>query len=271
MMAYSTLIVEEQGPVAEVTLNRPEVRNAFDDQAIEEITRVFRDLAHRAPIRAILLTGAGEAFSAGADLDWMARMSQAPREQNLQDAMELEAALRAVAECPKATIAKVNGAAFGGGAGLVAACDVAVSATTAAIAFSEVRLGLAPAVIAPYVVRKIGYGAARRLFITGERISATEALRIGLVDHLATPEELNAVAWASVASVLKGGPNAIAATKRLLAEIDGRLPGDVRELTAAAIAELRASDEGTEGVRAFLEKRRARFAETRPQEPESPA
>jgi methylglutaconyl-CoA hydratase len=251
-------ILVERGSAARVTLNRPEIHNAFDEAMISDLTTAFRSLSSDSAIRAIVLTGAGASFSAGADLDWMRRMAAYSREENLADAHALGDLFRTIWECPKVTVARVNGAALGGGAGLAAVCDVAVAADSAKFGFTEVRLGLAPAVISPYVVRKVGDGSARALFLTGDRIPASEALRIGLVNRVAPLDALDSAVSEVTDSVMRSGPNAIAETKRLLREIEGT--PESAALTEACIADLRAHEEGQEGIRAFLEKRTPAFS-----------
>ncbi len=260
-MSYSALILARSGPVASITLNRPDVHNAFDESFIAELTACFTTLSNNDAVRAIVITGAGDSFCAGADIAWMKRMAAFSRRENLDDARRLQQMLIAIYESPKATIARVNGAAIGGGAGLAAACDLAISSDTAAFAFSEVRLGIAPAVIAPYVLQKIGVGAARAKFVTGERFSAQEALRIGLVDRVVPQSELDEAVSQVTDSILRCGPAAIAATKLLLRQIAGKAPAECGQTTVEVIADLRTSDEGQEGIRAFLEKRKPNFAE----------
>ncbi len=247
--------VEQQGLVARVTLYRPEVHNAFDERMIGELTQALEEIADARALRCLVLTGAGRSFSAGADLDWMRRMAGFDFDANLADARELERMLRTLDELPMPTIAMVNGPAIGGGVGLVAACDIAVASARAFFALSEVRLGLVPAVVSPFVLRAIGARACRRYFLTGERFDAAEAHRLGLVHEVAPPEELEARVAALVEELLEGGPEAQAEAKsllRLLPSLQGSL---LAEATAKLIAERRASAEGREGVRAFLEKR----------------
>lgn len=259
-MAFSYLELKVDGAVAEVTLNRPEVRNAFDEKLVGELTACYKDLTDDPAVRAIILCGAGETFCAGADLGWMERMAGYSRDENIADARRMQHMFATIAECPKVTIACVQGAAIGGGLGLVTVCDIAVAAEDTRFAFSEVRLGLAPAVIAPYVLRKIGPGAARALFVTGERFKAADALRMGLIAEMAYLGDLHARVTRIVAAAVQAGPNAVAAVKNLLRDIEGGIPSECAETTAACIASLRASDEGQEGIRAFLEKRKPSFS-----------
>lgn len=251
------LAVTRDGPVARVTLDRPRLHNAFDEELIAALARAFEGLARDDSARVVLLAGAGKSFSAGADLNWMRRASTYDEERNREDARALEAMLRAIDDCPKPVIALVQGAAIGGGMGLVAACDVALAAEGATFATSEVRLGIVPAVIAPFVVRAIGPRQARRYFQTAERFGAAEAHRIGLVHEVVPTERLEARALEIAGEMLKGGPLALADAKRLVRLVE-MMPqgGSLRaEATVGMIAERRASEEGREGIAAFLEKR----------------
>ncbi len=238
------LRVERDGPVLRVTLARAEKRNAFDASLIAAIAEAFADVGDA---RCVVLAGDGPAFSAGADVDWMRASIDLDREANLADARAVRRMLEAVDGCPAPVVARVHGAAMGGGAGLVACADVALAAPDTVFAFSEVRLGIVPAVISPYVLARIGPGPARRYFVTAERFDAAEARRIGLVHEVA--EDLDAATEAVVTAILAGGPEAVRAAKRLVLEApDG-------EETARRIAERRTSAEGQEGLRAFLERR----------------
>lgn len=249
--------VTVDGPVARVFLARPELRNAFDGETVRELTTAVVASSAREEVRVIVLGGQGPVFSSGADIEWMRTLAGYSHEQNVEDARELAGLLFAIERSPKPVVTRVQGAAIGGGAGLVAAGDIAVAADDARFGFSEVRLGLVPAVIAPWVVRRIGLSAARELFLTGERFSAEEAVRIGLVRHVVPPEQLDQAIEARVRELLYAAPGAIAAAKALLRTVEGRSPEDVREATTELNAERRASAEGQEGLRAFLEKRRA--------------
>jgi methylglutaconyl-CoA hydratase len=262
------LRITRKGPVTTITMARPEVHNAFNEALIAELHAAFTDLGRDGSVRVIVLAGEGKSFSAGADLDWMRRMSQASEAENRTDAELLAAMLRAVAECPKPVVARVQGAAIGGGAGLVAATDIAIAAESAHLSFAEVRLGIAPATVAPYVIAKIGPGAALALFLTGERITSTHARAIGLV-HRAVPDaELDAAVDATVESLLAGSPAAQAAIKKLVRDVSSTGSGLVRRggfptvdvYTSQLIASLRASEEGREGMAAFLEKRKPNWA-----------
>lgn len=243
--------------VARLSLNRPAVRNAFDDRLIADLTEALARLESDAAVRVVVLTGSGKSFSAGADLGWMRRMAGYSDAENLADAMALARLLRRLNELAKPTVARVNGAAIAGGLGLVCCCDVAVAAAEAVFSISEVRLGLVPATIGPYVVAAIGARAARRYFVTGERFSAGEAQRVGLVHELVPRAGIDAAVETVVAAILEGASNAQARSKRLIAEVQDRPVSDgVIALTARAIAEARASDEAREGLAAFFDKRK---------------
>lgn len=243
--------------IAYVTMNRPEVHNCFNEDVIARLGEVFDDIGRQDGVRAMVLRARGRSFSAGADLEWMRRAAHFTQDQNEEDARVFAAMMTSLDRCPKPTIACVQGAAFGGGVGLVAACDIAIAVERAQFCLSEVRLGLIPAVISPYVVAAIGPRAARRYFLTAERFDAQEAWRLGLV-HRVVPDEaaLHAACDEIVELLLQNGPEAVAESKRLIARVSFVDPEDVSSYTARAIAERRASDEGREGVAAFLEKRR---------------
>jgi methylglutaconyl-CoA hydratase len=254
-----TLTTDARG-VATLTLNRPDVHNAFDDALIAELDRLLAQLTDDRAVRVVVLAAAGRSFSAGADLHWMRRMAAFDEQQNVDDALRLARLLRRLDRLPKPTVARVQGAALGGGVGLVACCDVAVAARGAVFALSEVRLGLIPATISPYLVAAIGARAARRYVLTGERFGAEEALRIGLVHEVAGDDDLDAAAERIVAALLQGGPGSIAAGKELVAYVAASA-NDQALLAESArrIARARARDEGREGIAAFLEKRKPRW------------
>lgn len=237
-------------------MSRPEVRNAFDERMISEIHHAIEGFTGDNDVRAIVVTGEGSAFSAGADISWMRRMGQAGFEENYQDALCLARMLDAIALCPKPTIARVNGPAIGGGTGLVAACDIAIADENAFFSFSEVKIGLVPACIGPYVIRKVGQGKARELFITGRRISASQASDINLVNNVVPEGKLDEEVQALLKQLLSSGPSAIAAAKRLVDNTPGQTREEYIDYTARMIAELRTSPEGREGTTAFLEKRK---------------
>ncbi len=248
----SALEIGRDGAVATVTLSRAERRNALDPALLEELTQAFGDLAGEDHVRVIVLRGAGPAFCAGADLDWMAASRDLSWEENVADAQRMAAAFEAVDACPKAVVARVHGAAFGGGAGLVACADVAIAAEGTTFAFSEVRLGLIPATISPYVLRAIGPGATRALFTTGRRFDADEARRLGLVHEVASEDVLDARVGEAVDGLLQAGPEAVLACKQLVRAATSALTlDDLPE----RIARARTGAEGREGVAAFLERR----------------
>jgi len=249
-----------EGPVARLFLSRPDRRNAFDALTVRELTDAFVESSTRADVRVIVLAGHGPVFSAGADLEWMKTVAGFTREQNLEDARGLAELFDAIDRSPKAVVARVQGAALGGGAGLVAGADVALAAEDAQFGFTEVRLGLVPAVISPYVLRRCGPSATRELFVSGARFSAARALAIGLVHRVVPASELDAAVDVSIAELLQAAPGAVAAAKALVRDLAGRRPDEVREATAALIAERRATEEAQEGLRAFLEKRKPRWA-----------
>ncbi|GAB4359492.1 MAG: enoyl-CoA hydratase-related protein [Immundisolibacter sp.] len=242
--------------MATVTLNRPQVRNAFDDVLIAELTTVLGRLGTDPVVRAVVLTGAGEAFSAGGDLNWMRAMAALSAAENQADALRLAQLLETLDRLSKPTLARVNGAAFGGGVGLVACCDIAVAVDGARFGLTEVRLGLAPATIAPYVIRAIGAREARRYFLTGERFDARHALRIGLLHEVVEPDTLDDTVNTVIEHLLHGGPQALTACKHLVAQVIHATDADrLKHDTAALIAQLRVSDEGQEGLAAFFERR----------------
>ena len=252
-----------EGDVARVRLDRPEKRNAFDEALNSALAATFRDLAKRDDVRVVVLSGKGDTFSAGGDLEWMRRAAGWSREENLADASAFQHAFEAIDRCPKPVVARVHGAALGGGAGLVAVCDIALAAAGTVLGFPEVRLGLVPGVISPYVVRKIGVGQARRLFLTGERFDASVAERIGLVHGVVPLEQLDAEVDAVVGHLLAGAPGGQGGAKALLRALaalgDPCAPEGLR-VAREAIAQARASSDGREGIAAFLEKRKPRWA-----------
>lgn len=246
--------------VARITLNRPEVHNAFNDRLISDLTAVLRGIDGDETVRVLVLAAEGKSFCAGGDLNWMRASADYTPQENLQDAEQLAELMRALDELCKPTIVLVQGPAYGGGVGLVSCCDIAIAASTASFALSEVRLGLIPAVISPYVVTAMGIRAARRYFLTGERFSAETALHHGLVHEVVAPEDLEAAGERMIEAVLAGGPKAQEQAKLLIADVGGEVCDErLRARTAGRIAELRASQEGREGVNAFLEKRKPRW------------
>ena len=258
------LEVTRQDGVARVTLNRPELRNAFDDALIGKLSQAFAALAVDRSVRVIVLAGNGPAFCAGADLNWMKRMAGYSYEENLADAKGLADMLAALDRLPKPTIARVHGPVFAGGTGLVAACDIAVGTPEAKFCLSEAKLGLSPATISPYVIRAVGERLARRYFLTAEVFDAQEAYRIGMLSLLVPAGELDAAVAELVKHLLAGGPESHAKIKALIRDVAGRRPDDaVAAETAKRIAEIRGSAEGREGIAAFLEKRKASWCSPR--------
>ncbi|MFE8647037.1 enoyl-CoA hydratase/isomerase family protein [Sphingomonas sp. NCPPB 2930] len=253
----TSLTIAASAGVACITLARPDVRNAFDDALIAELDAAFRTLGARRDIRAIVLAAEGPAFCAGADLHWMRRMAGYSRGENIADAGKLAAMLRTIAECPRPTVARVQGDVYAGGMGLVAACDMAVSVDTAWFCLSEARIGLVPATISPYVLRAMGARAAQRYFLTAERFTAAEAHRIGFVHEVVAADALDATVDALLKALTGAGPAAVTACKQLIANVNGRPIDDALVArTVEGIADIRASDEGREGVQAFLQKRK---------------
>lgn len=256
-MDYQTLAVAIADKVATVTLNRPEVRNAFNEITIAELSLAFDELGRANDIRAIVLGASGPAFCAGADLNWMKKMAGYSHAENSEDASKLAEMLRAIYLCPKPVIAKIQGDCYAGGMGLVAACDIAVSVTSASFCLSEVKLGLIPATISPYVIRAMGENAARRYFLTAEKFSAQEAHRIGFVHDIVPADALDAHVAAIVNAIVTSSPNAVREAKVLVREISGKTVDAAMVVdTAERIANVRASSEGREGVASFLEKRK---------------
>lgn len=252
----SAVRIEIGNGVGTVVMDRPDRHNAFDEHVIAELTAGFAKLGADDSVRAVVLRGAGKSFSAGADLDWMRRMAAYDEAANLADAKALAALMRTIDTLPKPTVALVHGAAYGGGVGLVACCDIAIATEAAAFSLSEVKLGLIPAVISPYVVRAIGARAARRYFLTAERFDAVEARRLGLVHELVGSDGLEEAARQVLATLRGNGPAAVRAAKDLVVAVAGKAPAEVEDDCARRIAATRAGDEGKEGVAAFLEKRK---------------
>lgn len=240
-----------------ISLNRPGIHNAFDDRLIKELTVVLKNLGRDESVRAVVLTGKGKSFSAGADLNWMRRMAGYSEMENLADARDLAKLMMTLDQLPKPTIAKVNGAALGGGVGLVCCCDIAIASDGAVFGTTEVRLGLIPSVIGPYVVAAIGGRQARRITLTGERFDAVEALRIGLIHQVEPPSNLDQAVESVLSDLLASGPKAIGAGKALLQGLVGQpITADIVEETAREIAKLRVTPEAKDGLGAFLEKRK---------------
>ena len=255
-MAYEHLITQRTGSVERLTLNRPEVRNAFNEAMLAELTAWAKETAGDPGVRAVVLSGAGPVFCAGADATWMAKTVEKTRDENVTDARFAAEMFRSIDELPVPVIAGIQGAAIGGGAGLAAVADVVVADEHAMFGFTEVKLGIIPAVISPFVLAKIGRSAARELFLTGRRFTAQHALDIGLVHTVVPANNIDAGVDAVLREVLSAGPEAIAAAKRLIAHVALSSVADATALTSEALAERRVSTEGQEGLRAFLQKRK---------------
>lgn len=253
---YETITVDCRDRVCTVTLNRPDVRNAFDARMIAELTGAFTDLADRSDARVVVLRGEGSVFSAGADVNWMRASLEFTREENIADAQAMSDMFAAIDQLPKPVVGRVHGAALGGGMGLIAVCDIVVAAEGTLFGFTETKLGIIPAVISRFVLPKIGESWARALFVTAERFDAELAQRIGLVHWIAAPDGLDTVVEHKVNHLLTSGPRAVTEAKALVAGVSSMQRSEIRDFTARRIAELRASPEGQEGLRAFLDKRR---------------
>jgi methylglutaconyl-CoA hydratase len=256
---YQSIEVVEAGSTATITLNRPKVRNAFDDSLIAELTAVLRDLGGRDSVRVIVLTGGGDVFSAGADLNWMRKVAEYSYEENVADALKLADLMETLYNTPKATIARVNGPCIGGALGLVSACDIAVASSEAFFALREIRLGITPAVISPYVIRRLGERNARDFFLTGRRFDASIAQQIGLVHEVVELAKLDGAVDRWVKRFLHSGPDAVKACKELIARVSGAPIAEVKQFTAEMIAALRGSEEGQEGFAAFFQKRKPKW------------
>jgi methylglutaconyl-CoA hydratase len=254
-LPFTFLQSTRTGGVEHLVLNRPDVRNAFNDEVIAEITAWARLAAADAALRVIVLSGAGKVFSAGADANWMARMVDYSREDNVRDATRMAEMFHALDSLPAALVGRIHGAALGGGAGLTAVCDIAVAEDATSFGFTETKLGILPAVISPYVLPKIGPSAARELFLTGMRFPAARAKAIGLVHAVVPMSDLDRTVAGYVSELLSASPSGIAAAKALIPRVLGRAPIAAMAITAEAIAAQRVSPEGQDGLRAFLEKR----------------
>lgn len=255
-MGFETIEMKTEDRVAWVALNRPEVRNAFNEVMIAELIQVLDRVEKDDSVRVLVLTGSGKAFCAGADLNWMKKMKNFTVEENYKDALELAELMYKLYHLPKPTIARVNGASIGGSNGLVAACDMAIASHRAEFSLSEVKIGLVPACIGPYLLKKTGEAACRELFLSGERISAAQARDLGLVNDVVTHVNLTTRVNEKVSNLLTSGPHALAVSKRLLGKISEMPLSEAKDYTARVIAELRTGDEAQEGMAAFLEKRK---------------
>ena len=255
-MEYTTLRYEKDGQIARVTFNRPEIHNAFNAIVITEMSGLLTEIGKDDDIRLVLLTGEVKSFCAGADLNWMREVVSQSFEANLRESNALADLFHQVYTFRRPVVGRINGAAIGGGTGFVAVCDIAIAARSAKFSFSEVKIGVVPACIGPYVIKKMGEGKARELFITGERMSAERALEVGLVNKVVDDDQLDAEIDKLLTSILTSGPEAVAVAKRLVSEVPGMTPDQFKPFTAEMIARLRVSDEGQEGMDAFLNKRK---------------
>lgn len=260
-MGFSTVKYEIDDRVARVTFNRPEIHNAFNATVITEMQQVFNEIEKDDNIRVVVLTGAGKSFCAGADLNWMRSVVNQSFEQNLAESNALAELFHAMYSCKRPVIGRINGAAIGGGTGFVAVCDIAIAVRSAVFSFSEVKIGVVPACIGPYVIKKIGEGKTRELFITGERMNAVRAHEVGLVNKIVDDDQLDAEVEKLTESVLSSGPQAVMTAKKLVSEVPAMTPEQFKPYTADMIARLRISDEGQEGMDAFLNKRKPRWVE----------
>ncbi|MEA3297161.1 MAG: enoyl-CoA hydratase/isomerase family protein [candidate division Zixibacteria bacterium] len=260
-MAYTTITYEKDDRIARVTFNRPEIHNAFNGIVITEMTQVFSEIEKDDDIRVVLLTGKGKSFCAGADLNWMRGVIKQSFEENLAESNALADLFHQIYTFKRPVIGRINGAAIGGGTGFVAVCDITIAARSAKFSFSEVKIGVVPACIGPYVVKKMGEGKARELFITGERMNGDRAYEVGLVNKVVDDEQLDVEVNNLIRSVLSSGPEAVAMAKKLVSEVPGMEPDEYKPFTAEMIARLRISDEGQEGMDAFLTKRKPKWVQ----------
>jgi methylglutaconyl-CoA hydratase len=256
---FETISYSVENKIAKVLLNRPEVHNAFNEVMIAELTEIFKKISEDESVRVVILTGNGKSFSAGADLNWMRKMINYSYEQNLEDSLKLAELFYLMYSLPKPIIARVNGAAIGGGTGLVVVCDIAIAAENAKFSLSEVKLGLVPACISPYVIRKVGEGKCREFFLTGERLTAERAFEAGLVNLVVPSEELDQAVQEKADQLISSGPKALAMCKELLKNVPGMDFEKAKTYTADMIASMRIGDEGQEGMNAFLEKRKPKW------------
>lgn len=260
-MNYETIIVNMEAPIARLIFNRPEVHNAFNSVMIRELTLALKEIKSRSDLRVVILTGEGKSFCAGADLNWMREIINYSFEENLRESRELAELMSQLDQLPLPTIARINGATIGGGNGFHAACDIAIASEEAIFSLSEVKIGLIPAVISPYVIRRIGESRARQYFLTGERITGKKAEEIGLVHKSVPAASLDEAVEETVKLLLTSGPVAIMRSKELIQRVSLMSIEEAKEYTAKVIAELRISPEGQEGMAAFLEKRKPRWAQ----------
>ena len=255
-MSFDTLTYERKDRIGRITFSRPEVHNAFNSRMLEELYELFERIKRDKGLRVVILTGVGKSFCAGADLNWMRAVKNYSFEKNFSESLQLAEVFNLIYTCPKPVIGRINGAAIGGGTGFVAVCDIAIASSSAVFSFSEVKIGIVPACISPYVVRRVGEGPTREFFLTGERLSAEQAYRAGLVNRIAEPDQLDNVVDEMIQQILTSGPDALTCCKDLLAAIAEQDLQEAKVHTAKVIANLRKSDEGQEGMDAFLNKRK---------------
>jgi methylglutaconyl-CoA hydratase len=256
MMNFDTLTYDRKDRIGRITFARPDVHNAFNSRMIEELYGVFERIKRDKGLRVVVLTGTGKSFCAGADLNWMRAVKEYSFEKNFSESLQLAEVLNMIYTCPKPVIGRINGAAIGGGTGFVAVCDIAIASSSAVFSFSEVKIGIVPACISPYVVKRVGEGRTREFFLTGERLTAEQAYQAGLVNRVAEPEQLDESVDEIVKQILTSGPDALACCKELLATVTEQNLQEAKVHTAKVIANLRQSDEGQEGMEAFLGKRK---------------
>ncbi len=258
-MDFTTLKFDKKDNLAYVLFNRPEIHNAFDATVISEMSEAFYQVAKDKSLRAVVLTGAGKSFCAGADLNWLKSVKEQGYESNLNESNSLADLFYLIYTCSLPVIGRINGAAIGGGTGFVALCDIAIAAKSAVFSFSEVKIGLVPACIGPYVIKKMGEGRARELFISGERMNAERALEVGLINKVVDDNKLDKEVEELLKTIISSGPNAVAMAKKLINEVPAMTPDEFRPYTAEMIARLRISEEGQEGMDAFLNKRKPKW------------
>lgn len=260
-MIYDTINIKKEKNVTTIYLNRPDVHNALNEKLMKELISCFKELYEDGSTKIIILTGNGKSFCAGADLHWMKSMIRYSEEENIKDSRILLDLYEIIYNCPKPVIGRINGSAFGGGIGLLAVCDIVIAVSDCKFAFSEVKLGIIPAVVSTYIVRRIGISNMKRLFITGERFDSNYAKEIGLVDHVVSEQELNDIIKHYIELLSFSGPKAVAEIKKLIDNYEKFDLEKYKEFVVKKIAELRVSDEGHEGINAFLEKRKAKWSE----------
>jgi methylglutaconyl-CoA hydratase len=256
MDQYTTIKLHRDGNIARVSFSRPEVHNAFNSTMIFELLDAFTGLKDERDLRIVVLTGEGKSYCAGADLNWMRKVKDFTYEENLRESLALADMLYAIYSFPKPTIGRINGAAIGGGTGLVAVTDIAIAAESAVFSFSEVKIGVVPACISPYVIKRVGEGKAREFFLTGERLTAQRAGQAGLVNRVVPDDQLNAEVDGMIKQLLSSGPSALGVCKELLQRVPGQSVDEYKKYTAEVIAQLRLADEAQEGMDAFLNKRK---------------